>query len=64
MTSRPILKAMRRMSLEEYFAFEEKSRRKHEFVNGALYAMAGGSLTHNRLALNIATAAARFSSPT
>ncbi|WP_158531674.1 MULTISPECIES: Uma2 family endonuclease [unclassified Meiothermus] len=55
---------MRRMSLEEYFAFEEKSRRKHEFVNGALYAMAGGSLTHNRLALNIATAAARFSSPT
>lgn len=47
---------IRRMSLEEYFAFEEKSRRKHEFVNGAIYAMAGGSLTHNRIALNIASA--------
>ncbi|MER3444279.1 MAG: hypothetical protein C4342_06755 [Armatimonadota bacterium] len=47
---------LRRMSLEEYFAFEEKSRRKHEFVNGAVYAMAGGSLTHNRIALNIAGA--------
>lgn len=46
MTSRP-------MSLEEYFDFEASSEIKHEFVDGELYAFAGASRRHNRIAMNI-----------
>lgn len=54
----------RRMTAEEYLALEEKSKVRHEFVGGQMFAMedahessamAGASEAHNVIALNIAT---------
>ena len=36
-----------RLSIEEYLAFEEHSDTKHEYVDGVLYAMVGGTDRHN-----------------
>lgn len=44
------------MSWEEYLAFEEQSQYRHEYVNGAVYAMSGASLAHNRIAQKLVTA--------
>jgi Uma2 family endonuclease len=38
------------MTWEEYLAFEERSPYRHEYINGAVYAMSGASLAHNRIA--------------
>jgi hypothetical protein len=38
------------MTWEEYLAFEEKSPYRHEYVNGAGYAMSGASPAHNQIA--------------
>ncbi len=38
------------MTIEEYFAFEEKSNDKHEFHNGKLITMAGGTPDHGIIA--------------
>jgi Uma2 family endonuclease len=43
----------KRYSLEEYFAFEEKATEKHEFHNGKIITMPGGSIPHNKIAGNI-----------
>lgn len=43
------------MSEAEYLAFEEKSDIRHEYVNGYVYAMTGGSLKHNIIVANINT---------
>jgi Uma2 family endonuclease len=40
---------------EEYLAMEEQSQEKHEFYNGKMIAMPGGTATHNLIATNIAT---------
>jgi Uma2 family endonuclease len=37
----------------EYVALEAKSETKHELVNGEIYAMAGGTPEHSRLAANV-----------
>jgi Uma2 family endonuclease len=37
----------------EYLALEKASDRKHEFVDGAIVAMAGGRPAHNMLAVNM-----------
>ena len=37
------------MTFEEYLAFEEASDEKHEWVNGYVFAMAGGTPRHARL---------------
>lgn len=42
----------RRFTLEEYLALEETSVERHEFYNGEIFAMAGGSPRHNRIAAN------------
>ena len=42
------------MSIQEYLAFEEKSTVKHEFAAGQVFAMAGASERHNRIAMNVA----------
>jgi Uma2 family endonuclease len=42
----------RRFTLEEYLALEETSVERHEFYNGEIFAMAGGSPRHNRIASN------------
>lgn len=39
---------------EEYFAFEERSELKHEYINGTLFEMSGASRFHNRLRRKIA----------
>lgn len=37
------------MTYPEYLAFETASDTKHEYVNGEVYAMAGGTVTHGAL---------------
>jgi Uma2 family endonuclease len=37
----------------EYLKLERKSETKHEYVNGEIIAMAGGTIEHGRLAANI-----------
>lgn len=36
---------------EEYFAWEEKQADKHEYIDGRIYAMSGGSVNHGRIAI-------------
>lgn len=38
---------------EEYFAWEEKQLEKHEYMNGEVYAMSGGSVDHGRIAIKL-----------
>jgi Uma2 family endonuclease len=41
------------ISPEEYLSGEEASAQKHEYLNGVVYAMAGGTQRHNKIAGNI-----------
>jgi Uma2 family endonuclease len=41
---------------EEYLAFERASKTKHEYLNGQIYAMAGGSPPHNQICFNATVA--------
>jgi Uma2 family endonuclease len=36
---------------EEYFIWEEKQLEKHEYIDGQVYAMSGGSVNHGRIAI-------------
>lgn len=47
--------ARRSLTEAEYLAFEETASVRHEYLAGEAYAMAGGSLRHNRIALNTAS---------
>lgn len=40
----------RPIEVRDYLLGELKAKRKHEFVDGFVYAMAGGTVTHNRIA--------------
>jgi Uma2 family endonuclease len=40
------------LTVEEYLALEDTALEKHEYVNGRLYAMAGGSNAHDRVGNN------------
>jgi len=40
-------------SFVDYLAYEERGDIRHEYVAGHIYAMAGGSEAHNRIALNV-----------
>jgi Uma2 family endonuclease len=42
-----------RLSVEEYLIFEESARVKHEFVDGQLFAMTGGTQAHSLISSNI-----------
>jgi Uma2 family endonuclease len=42
-----------RYTYAQYVALEKESPTKHEFFNGEIYAMAGGSEDHSALALNV-----------
>lgn len=44
------------MSYSAYLALEAESEVKHEFLDGEVFAMAGGSITHGALAMAIGTA--------
>lgn len=41
------------VSYAEYLAFERTAETKHEYVNGQILAMAGGSIEHGRLAMRL-----------
>jgi Uma2 family endonuclease len=49
--SRPA--AISRMSYAEYLEFERSSELKHEYLRGEVFAMAGGTPEHARLAANV-----------
>jgi Uma2 family endonuclease len=42
------------MSPEAFLTWEAEQSWKHEYLNGETYAMAGGTLAHNAIALNVA----------
>jgi Uma2 family endonuclease len=41
------------MSYAEYLEFERAAETKHEYINGQVYAMAGGTIEHARLAARV-----------
>jgi Uma2 family endonuclease len=41
------------MTPEEYLEWEGKQEFRHEYVDGEIFAMTGGSLPHNDIALNL-----------
>ncbi len=43
------------VSVEEYLAFEEKSKYRHEYLDGEIYQMAGGKYNHSLISSNIIT---------
>lgn len=43
----------RHYTLDDYFAVEEMSPVKHEYFEGEIFAMAGASFDHNRIASNL-----------
>ena len=47
------------LDLAGYLAAEESAPVRHEYLGGHVYAMTGGTLRHNRIALNIASALMR-----
>jgi Uma2 family endonuclease len=42
-----------RFTPEEYFAWEEQQLERHEYINGEVYAMSGGTVNHGRIAIKI-----------
>ena len=47
------------MSAEEYLGMERDAGVKHEYVEGQMFAMSGGTLAHSQIPLNIAVALKR-----
>jgi Uma2 family endonuclease len=45
-----------KMTYAEYLAYEERSQTKHEFLNGEVFAMAGGTVEHGALAMAVGRA--------
>jgi Uma2 family endonuclease len=41
-----------RFTPEEYFAWEEQQLERHEYINGEVYAMSGGTINHSDIAGN------------
>ena len=44
------------ISVHDYLAGERTAKRKHEYVDGVVYAMAGGTVQHSRIASNATVA--------
>jgi Uma2 family endonuclease len=42
-----------RLTVDEWRALERSSEVKHEYIDGYIYAMAGGSKAHARIAMNV-----------
>lgn len=53
--TRPMARPLptRRMSIDEYFDFEERSSTKHEYIDGEVFEMSGVTRRHNDIAGNI-----------
>lgn len=41
-----------RLTPEEYFTWEEQQLERHEYIDGEVYAMSGGTINHGAIALN------------
>ena len=41
-----------RFTPEEYFIWEEQQLERHEYIDGEVYAMSGGTINHGAIALN------------
>lgn len=41
-----------KMTVEDYLAYEQETGIKHEYIDGDIFAMAGGSRRHNTIATN------------
>lgn len=50
-----LAKLKTKISVQDYLAGEEISQVKYEYVHGEVYAMAGTSDNHNRIAVNLTT---------
>lgn len=44
------------MSPQEYLEWEEREEFKYEYINGEVFAMTGGTIPHNDIAVNLTTA--------
>ena len=44
-----------KLTPQEYFAWEEKQLHKHEYIEGEVYAMSGGSRNHSLIAVRFTT---------
>ena len=51
----PMAEPQRKMTAEEYLAFERQSEERHEFLAGEIFAMSGASAEHNDIVWNIAS---------
>ena len=47
-------------SIDEYLSLEEQAEERHEYYNGAIFAMAGGTISHNQVVRNTLTAIDSF----
>ncbi|MDJ0510354.1 MAG: Uma2 family endonuclease [Crocosphaera sp.] len=45
----------KKISIEDYLKQEEKANFKSEYINGKIIPMAGGTVNHNQIAVNITT---------
>ena len=45
----------KRFTIEEYLRFEEQAEQRHEYHNGNVIPMSGGTIEHNQIAANILT---------
>ena len=43
-------------TIEQYFKLDTNSEERHEYINGEMIAMTGGTPNHNKIALNFASA--------
>ena len=46
-------KTIKRFSVQEYYAQETQASHKSEYYNGEIFAMAGGTVEHSRICVNI-----------
>ncbi|PSB01493.1 Uma2 family endonuclease [Merismopedia glauca] len=47
-----VTKNFPRFTPEEYFIWEEQQNLRHEYIDGEVYAMTGGTVNHGRIAAN------------
>ena len=50
MASNPV---PRKWTVDEYLAYEEESGIKHEYIDGEIYAMSGGTVNHSRIIMSV-----------
>ncbi len=55
-----VVPASKRISVEEFLILEESSDIKHEYYQGEIFAMAGGTIQHNQIVRNSLTAIDNF----